>query len=168
MAKMPQSRDYYLNNKEWLEKQYWELGKSTKQISKELGYAGTYVAKRMKALGIPRRPKGFQLGNRYRVGNRYHVVRKIRYEIDETWLYHHYVELDMSIRQIAELIGCDRSTVFSRLKLYNMSGVGWYNKEFYPDQIEHFKKHEKCYIAKAKKLLREGTVTMDCDPDIQM
>lgn len=102
-------RKWWPPDREWLEHQVWELGKSGRQIADELGCSAWLVNewKRNGGLrkpiaisddpGAPRRI-GFGCGARF-VG------------ITREWLYRQYVELDKSMRDIGGEVGISANGV---------------------------------------------------------
>jgi len=92
-------------SREWLEHHYLVLGKTQRKIADEVGCHWRTV------------------------GNwiQYHELRKqqasyhpIRVKPSRDWVYHNYIELDKTIREIATELGCSAMPITNRLREYGI------------------------------------------------
>jgi len=93
-----------LHRKSWLREQYEEKKKSAQEISDELGCSASAVEKWLKQHSIETREQSENTG---RLG-------------DSNWLYKKYQEESLSSREIADLLGCGKSTVQYWLKKHEI------------------------------------------------
>ena len=93
-------------SRSWLEHHYLVLGKTQKQIAAEVGCHWKTVSKWVRC----------------------HKLRKLRmqyrkkhYDPGRAWLYRNYIELDKTIRDIADELGCSTQPVADRLREHGIS-----------------------------------------------
>lgn len=98
------ARKYH--DKEWLERQYWELEKSTVDIAREVGVVKETIRKWMQRHNIPMRKPGPQKGSTF--GD----AKNLK---DESWLRKEYIEKEKSTSEIARSEGVGQQTVLNWL-----------------------------------------------------
>lgn len=98
-------------DKEWLHEKYVEEGKSSTQISRDVGVTRGTILNWLEKHDIPRRKSGPDTGENY--GNTDQLK-------DESWLKEQYLEKELSSEQIAREIGCSSQSVLDWLERHGI------------------------------------------------
>lgn len=93
-------------SREELEYLYWKQGMTAKRIAKKLGYSKAKILRCTRKYGIPRRPPL--------------VKPKKKVHITKETLWKLYIEQQLSMEKIAEILGCSKDTVKRRLIEYEI------------------------------------------------
>ena len=99
-----------LRDKDWLQHQYAELGKTMQEIADEIGCSVQPVAKALHRLGI----EICLRGKHYSV-----IFTKLE---DAEWLAEQYVELNRTDQSIGDELGCTRANVQLWRKKHGIQG----------------------------------------------
>ena len=91
MTELFQFQAGLMPSRSWLEHHYLVLGKTQKQIAAEVGCHWKTVSKWVRCHKLR------ELRMQY---------RKKRYDPGRDWLYHNYIELDKTVREIATELEC--------------------------------------------------------------
>jgi len=112
-------------DKDWLYHQYWELGKSTRQIAKEFGYGINTIRRWMDKFGIPRRSVDEGIQQRFKAPYR-----------NRDWLYNELIIKGKSRIQVARELGVNRETIDKWAKKFEIGYPEklYQNKEWLEEQ----------------------------------
>lgn len=107
-----------LNDRDWLYQKYWIEDLGCPQIAEIVGCEATAVLKALKRFGIPRRTnseahKGHTAWNKGQT--KYPELR------DKDWLYYKYWVEELSLSQIAKIVGCSVYAVYGAFIRFNIS-----------------------------------------------
>ena len=121
-----------ISDREWLYEKYWIDGLNMKEIAELLGCSPTAVDSAMKRFNIPKRKRSMK-GESNPFYNKKHTKktkqeiskkRREKYENylwNKDWLYEKYWVEDLTINEIATIIGCRYPTVWRALKRYGIT-----------------------------------------------
>jgi|GEM_PF-6994611 transposase len=95
--------------KKQLEKLYYQQGLTIDQVAEKLGVSAATVVKRMEEFGLARRPPGTR------------VRREAKGPYgDPEWLRHHYLELNKSVKQLAQECQVSPTTIAKWTRRFNL------------------------------------------------
>lgn len=113
-----------LDDRDWLQQQYVNLGRATKNIAAEIGCTPGAIHHRLLSYGIPIRKPLTSNSSKY-----------VQLH-DRGWLQHQYAELGRSAKEIATELGCDQHSVTYHLREFGIARRGPHNGRMWPKTCE--------------------------------